>query len=58
MEEQEGKEAQPSAAEEAASTVALEQLIARVLVDPATTVPLDSNNLHRKARKHEGLMLF
>ena len=33
---------------EAASTTALQQLIARVLVDPATTIPLDSANLHRK----------
>lgn len=35
---------------ETASTLALQQLIARVLVDPATSIPLDSNSLHKKAR--------
>lgn len=33
---------------ETASTLALQQLIARVLIDPGTAVPLDSNNLHKK----------
>lgn len=32
----------------AEGTLALQRLIARVLVDPATTIPLDSSNLHRK----------
>ena len=33
---------------ETASTLALQQLIARVLVDPETSIPLDSNSLHKK----------
>lgn len=37
---------------EIASTLALQQLIARVLVDPSTSVPLDSNSLHKKVLWH------
>ena len=37
---------------ETASTLALQQLIARVLIDPSTSVPLDSNSLHKKVALH------
>lgn len=35
--------------EEDVNTQALQQLIAKVLVDPNTSIPLDSAALHRKA---------
>ena len=40
-------EAKPEKDQEA-NTQALQQLIARILVDPNTTIPLDSAALHRK----------
>ena len=46
------KDAQAEKEKETASTLALQQLIARVLVDPTTSVPLDSNNLHKKVRAY------
>ena len=40
------------AEEEQKSSRAAQQLVARCLLDPAVTIPLDSANLHKKARHH------
>ena len=46
------KDAQAEKEKETASTLALQQLIAQVLVDPSTSIPLDSNSLHKKVIGH------